>query len=103
MTMDREAPQYPTTQRRQEAELARTILGLIEAQPQAVPLDAITEWWLARRPAQVGVEAVARVVSRLVAEGVLEEIGDEGARLYRLKVPEGEPPEPRRTQPEVGP
>jgi len=48
---------------------------------------------------RVNVEAVARAVSRLVAEGSLEEIGAEGARLYRLKA-QGEPP---RTPPETGP
>jgi hypothetical protein len=45
----------------------------------------VTEWWVMRQQVRVQVEAVGRALDRLVANGVLEEIGTGEQRLYRLR------------------
>ena len=47
----------------------------------------VTEWWLMRQQVRAQLEAVGRALDRLVANGVLEQIGDGERRLYRLKRP----------------
>ena len=45
----------------------------------------VTEWWVMRQHVRVHTEAVGRALDRLVASGVLEEIGTGDQRLYKLK------------------
>jgi len=47
----------------------------------------VTEWWLMRQQVRAQLEAVGQALDRLVANGVLEQIGDGERRLYRLKRP----------------
>lgn len=45
----------------------------------------VTEWWVMRQQVGAQVEAVGRALDRLVAEGVLETVGTDEQRRYRLK------------------
>lgn len=79
---------------RDEAEIAEAIVEYLAEHPRAMDtLSGIAEWWLPLHRVRFEVEAVGRVVRRLAAEGVLEEITDDGQPRYHLKKRE-ETPEP---------
>jgi DNA-binding MarR family transcriptional regulator len=45
--------------------------------------DGVIEWWLMRQHVRVEVEAVTRVLDRLVERGLLEKVGRPGQERYR--------------------
>src|SRR5262249_39592050 len=79
-----EAPQTNENEQR-EASLAQAVLEMLAEQTRPVTLEMIAAWWLARQKNQFDARSVARAIEQLVAQGVLEEIGDGRQRLYRLK------------------
>jgi hypothetical protein len=66
-------------------ELAREILDYLAAHPQAADgLDGIVQWWIVHQRFVRGVEATAKALDRLVAEGRIERvIGPDGTVLFR--------------------
>jgi hypothetical protein len=68
-------------QRLEEAVLAY----LAECPNASDTTQGVAEWWLMRQQIRAQVEAVARVLERLVAEGVLESTGAGEQRRYQVK------------------
>jgi hypothetical protein len=70
---------------RADAEVEEAILAYLREHPAAMDSrEAITEWWIMRRIVRAEVEAVARVLERLTAAGLLEALDVNGERHYRL-------------------
>jgi hypothetical protein len=66
-------------------QLAEAILAYLSECPNGEDTaEGVTEWWVMRQRVRAQVEAVARVLSALVARGVLEEAGSGEQRRYRL-------------------
>ena len=65
--------------------LAKAVLAYLAECPNAEDTAAgVTEWWLMRQRVRDQVEAVTRVLTDLVARGVLSETGTGDERRYRL-------------------
>ena len=61
------------------------MIGYLAEHPQAMDtVQGIAEWWVARQQVQVDVEALARVLQRLVDEGLIEKVDSANGPLYRL-------------------
>jgi hypothetical protein len=56
-------------------------------------VEGIAQWWIMRQQIRVNVKTLTRVLRRLADKGLLEELGEEGQRRYRMKV------QPRRKPP----
>jgi hypothetical protein len=68
-----------------DTEIEAAVLEYLREHPAAMDSrEAITEWWIMRRIVRVQVEAVARVLDRLTATGLLESIVVNGEPHYRL-------------------
>jgi Fe2+ or Zn2+ uptake regulation protein len=93
-----EAPQ-PNEQAQREAGLAQAVLEMLAEQTRPVTLEMIAAWWLARQKYQFDAKSVAHAVEQLVAQGLLEEIGDGRPCLYRLKSGAGRPSRPENLRP----
>jgi hypothetical protein len=66
-------------------QLQTELLAYMREHPSASDtLDAIAEWWVMRRVVHVEVEAVARVLARLIERGLVEAVQAAGQRHYRL-------------------
>ncbi len=69
-----------------EEEVAEAIVEYLNEHPDAMDtLNGIAEWWLMRQQVRVAVTTLARALSRLTGIGVLEELGTDDNRRYRLK------------------
>ena len=69
-----------------EREIAEAVVEYLREHPDAMDtMQGIAEWWLMRHQIRTGVTAIANVLSRLTASGVLEEIGAGENRRYRLR------------------
>jgi hypothetical protein len=69
-----------------EEELAEAILEYLAENPHAMDtLAGIAEWWIPRQRVRTEVDMVARVLKRLTDQGLLESLGTEENRCYRLK------------------
>lgn len=69
-----------------ESHVADCILQYLAEHPHAMEtLDGIADWWVMRQQVRVNLTTLARVLRRLTAEGVLEEIGDGAPTRYRLR------------------
>ena len=67
-------------------QLAEAVLAYLAECPNAEDTAVgVTEWWLMRQRVRDQVEAVNRVLTDLVARGMLREIGTGDERRYRLK------------------
>jgi hypothetical protein len=67
-----------------ESELAEAILAYLTEHPEAMDtLEGIAEWWLLRQMARVEVPRVARVLGRLTARGLVEQVGTGPSCRYR--------------------
>lgn len=74
-----------TGTQRQEAELARAVMGYLGEHPRAMDtVQGIAEWWVMRQEAQVDVDTLARVLRQLADEGLLERVDSANGPLYRL-------------------
>jgi len=77
-----------------DEEMAQAILAYLAEHPQAMDsVEGIAQWWIMRQQIRVNVKTLARVLRGLAERGLLEELGDEGQRRYRLKA------EPKRRPP----
>ena len=47
-------------------------------------VQGIAEWWVPRQQVQVDLEALTRVLGRLVDEGLIEKVDSTNGPLYRL-------------------
>lgn len=75
-----------TGEREREEEVAQAILAYLAEHPRAMDsLEGIAEWWLARVRVRQDVATIAKVLSALTQEGVLEEVNAGGQARYRLK------------------
>jgi hypothetical protein len=73
-----------TEERRREADLSNAIREYIAAHPHAMDtLEGIAEWWMGASARCADFETLARVLERLVQQGLLEEIGSGPRKLYR--------------------
>ncbi|MGD0125403.1 MAG: hypothetical protein ABSF46_08600 [Terriglobia bacterium] len=71
---------------RQEADLARAVMGYLGEHPRAMDtVQGIAEWWVMRQQLRVEVDVVARVLQRLMHEGLLEKVDSANGPLYRLR------------------
>jgi hypothetical protein len=71
-------------ERRREADLSNAIREYIAAHPHAMDtLEGIAEWWTAGSAGCADLETLARVLERLVQQGLLEQIGSGPRKLYR--------------------
>ena len=69
-----------------EEQVAQAILNYLDEHPSAMDtLPGIAEWWLQREQVRVTIEMLARVLTRLIESGQLEEIGQGTIRYYRRK------------------
>jgi hypothetical protein len=69
-----------------EEQVAQAILNYLDEHPSAMDtLPGIAEWWLQREQVRVTIEMLARVLTRLIESGQLEEIGQGTMRYYRRK------------------
>ncbi len=69
-----------------ERDVTKAILEYLAEHPRAMDsLDGIAEWWLARARIRRDVSTVARVLTELTRQGVLEEVAAAGGVRYRLK------------------
>jgi hypothetical protein len=69
-----------------ESDLRRAVIGYLEENPEAMDtLEGIAEWWVMRQRIRTSVSTIARVVRRLVDEGLLEELGPRERPRFRLK------------------
>lgn len=73
------------TGQQREAELPDAIMRFLAEQHQAISLEKIVEWWIARQPVSVDIKAVARAVHKLTEQDLLEGSGEGRARRYQLK------------------
>ena len=72
--------------RRDDTALAEAIVAYLRAHPGAGDsLEGIAEWWVMRQVVRTEVRAVARVLERLAADGVLETLETSGGTHYRLR------------------
>lgn len=68
-----------------EDPLEAEVLAYLAEHPDAMDtLNGIAEWWLERQRIRVDVDALSRVIRRLVERGALQEVGVGGDPLYRL-------------------
>jgi hypothetical protein len=68
-----------------ESDLRRAVIGYLDENPEAMDtLEGITEWWVMRQRIRTSVTTVARVVRRLVDEGLLEQLGPRERPRFRL-------------------
>jgi hypothetical protein len=75
-----------TGAQRQEADLARAVMGYLGEHPRAMDtVQGIAEWWVMRQQVRVEVDVVARVLRRLMHEGLLEKVDSANGPLYRLR------------------
>jgi Fe2+ or Zn2+ uptake regulation protein len=71
--------------KQREAELTEAILRFLAEQSDTVTLEKIVEWWIARQPVHININAVTRAVNRLSEQGLLEWSGEGKSRRYQLK------------------
>ncbi len=70
---------------RSENALEAEVLAYLAEHPHAMDtLSGIAEWWLERQRIRVDVDALSRVISRLIERGALEKVGTSENPLYRL-------------------
>lgn len=68
-----------------ESDVYSAVVQYLEENPEAMDtLDGIAEWWVMRQRIRTSVDAIARVVERLVGEGLLEEVGPRDRPRFRL-------------------
>jgi DNA-binding MarR family transcriptional regulator len=78
-------PEEESDTKRREAELAHAVMSYLAEHPQAMDsAQGIAEWWVMREQLQVDVQALVRVLQRLVDEGLIEKVGSPNGPLYRL-------------------
>jgi Fe2+ or Zn2+ uptake regulation protein len=67
-------------------ELAAAVMQYLEEHPQAMDtFEGIAEWWVARQQVRFSLDALARVLQELAAQGLIEEMKGAGeVRLYHL-------------------
>lgn len=74
------------TDSERDVHLEEAILAYLSEHPDAMETrEGIAEWWVMRRVVRAEVEAITRVLHRLTARGVLEEVGAGAQCRYRLK------------------
>ncbi len=67
-----------------DTQLRSLVLGYLDDHPTAMDtLDGIAEWWVLRQQIEIEVRRVSRVLSSLVADGLLEEHEQGGILFYR--------------------
>lgn len=67
-----------------DTQLRSLVLGYLDDHPTAMDtLDGIAEWWVRRQQIEIEVRRVSRVLSSLVADGLLEEHEQGGILFYR--------------------
>lgn len=82
--MDQRATVDAATQA--DAQLRALVLGYLEEHPTAMDtLDGIAEWWVLRQQIEIEVRRVSRVLTALVADGLLEVHDQAGIRFYRRR------------------
>jgi hypothetical protein len=70
-----------------DAELEDAVLQYVAEHPQAMDtLVGIAEWWIMRRQVRVDVEALQRVLERLIQKGLLEKSESGEQTRYHLKL-----------------
>ena len=68
-----------------ESDLYRAVVQYLDENPEAMDtLDGIAEWWVMRQRIRTCVDTIARVVSQLVDEGLLEQLGPRERPRFRL-------------------
>jgi hypothetical protein len=68
-----------------DEQLSEAVLAYLSECPNAEDTAAgVTDWWLMRQRVRDQVESVTRVLTDLVARGVLVETGTGDERRYRL-------------------
>ena len=66
--------------------LYRAVLDYLSKNPDAMDtLDGIAEWWVMRQRIDTSVSSLSRVLRRLIAEGLVEDIGPVEQPRYRLR------------------
>ena len=66
--------------------VAQAIVSYLAECPLAMDSpEGITRWWIARQQVRVSATTVTRVLRGLTEQGVLEELGEDEQRRYRLK------------------
>ena len=69
-----------------EAEMEEAILDYLADHPQAADsIVGIAEWWLNEHQIKVTVTALQHLLDCLTEKGVLEVVGENDQRCYRLK------------------
>jgi hypothetical protein len=69
-----------------ERDLYRTVIEYLTKNPDAMDtLDGIAEWWVMRQRIDTSVSSLSRVLRRLIAEGLVEDIGPVEQPRYRLR------------------
>lgn len=69
-----------------ERDLYRAVLDYLTRNPDAMDtLDGIAEWWVMRQRIDTSVTGLSRVLGRLVADGLVENIGPSERPRYRLR------------------
>ena len=70
-----------------DAELEDAVLQYVAEHPQAMDtLVGIAEWWIMRRQVRVDMEALQRVLERLIQKGLLEKSESGEQTRYHLKL-----------------
>lgn len=68
-----------------ESDLYRAVVAYLDENPEAMDtLEGIAEWWVMRQRIRTSVSTVARVVRRLVDDGLIEEVGPRERPCFRL-------------------
>ena len=68
-----------------DEELAEIILAYLAEHPQAMDsVEGIAQWWIPRQQIRVTVTTLMRALQGLTEKGLVEELGGEGQRRYRL-------------------
>ena len=77
-----------------ERDLYNVVLKYLARNPDAMDtLEGIAEWWVMRQRIDTSVSALARVLRRLIEDGLVEEVGSAEEPRYRLrKEPESAEP-----------
>jgi DNA-binding MarR family transcriptional regulator len=74
----------PVASRETDDQVTEAILAYLAEAPESMDTaDGVIEWWLMRQHVRVEVEAVTRVLDRLVERGLLEKVGRPGQERYR--------------------
>jgi hypothetical protein len=66
--------------------LMDAVIAYLAECPDAMDTKAgVTEWWVMRQEVRTRVDAVSRVLEKLVAAGLLEHVGTGKGAMYRLR------------------